>query len=153
MEADLLAAEGKYDAAEDLYLKMESSGDNELRNAAAFGRAGLLLRRGKSAAAAAIFQQLADGNSIWHYPARRELAYTMIRMKQYAGALKQLELIPESQRGVSFSLLYLLAKVYSGDMGEFKQYTKPQTSLPTVLLLQRQKASPEWHHPRVLRQS
>ena len=55
LDADILAAEKKFDEAEKLYSVMENSGDSDLAVAAAFGRAVMRFEQGKLAEAEKTF--------------------------------------------------------------------------------------------------
>ena len=128
LPADILAAEGKYDEAEKLYLALESSGSNESIAAARFGRGALALKMGRTALAEEIFSGLAaapDGvedPAVLPYrtAACRELIYTLIRQEKIAEARKRLDSIPEKQRNVNTEILNALADIASGDLKKFK---------------------------------
>lgn len=122
LPADLLAAEGKYHDAEKLYLAMEENGGDELKIAAKFGRAALLLRMNKLIPAEKLFSELAAlPESVYAFPATRELAYTLIRQKKYAQAEKILAGLPEKHRGVTSDILSQLAQIRQGRTAEFKR--------------------------------
>ena len=122
LPADLLAAEGKFAEAEELYLAMEKNGSAELKVAAKFGRAALMLRMENLEQAEKLFTELASLSSgAYAFPAARELAYTLIRQKKFVQAGKQLAALPPEQRGVTWDILMQLCQVSQGKLDGFKR--------------------------------
>lgn len=122
LPADLLAAEGRFAEAEKLYRAMEDNGSAELKVAAKFGRAALMLRMNKLVQAEKLFTDLASlPGSAYAFPAARELAYTLIRQKKFAQAEKQLAALPQKQRGVTWDILMQLSLVSQDKLDSFKR--------------------------------
>lgn len=122
LDADILAAEKKFDEAEKLYSVMENSGDSELAVAAAFGRAVMRFEQGKLAEAEKLFREvLPEAEPRMQSAIRRELAYTLIRQEKYADALTVLSEVPDEFRENSHDILKALAEIKSGKLDDFKK--------------------------------
>lgn len=121
LEADILAAEKKFAAAEKLYKTMELSGDSELAAAAKFGRACMLFDQGKLVEAEQLFRSVAPAGARLRAAAARELAYTLIQLGKYDEALAVLSENDEAERINSHKILTALAQVKSGKLADFKE--------------------------------
>ena len=122
LDADILAAEKKFDEAEKLYSVMENSSDRELAAAAAFGRAVMRFEQGRLAEAEKLFREvLPEAEPRMQAAIRRELAYTLIRQEKYADALTVLSEVPAEFRENSHDILTALAEVKSGKLDDFKK--------------------------------
>ncbi|MBE6398818.1 MAG: tetratricopeptide repeat protein [Lentisphaerae bacterium] len=139
LPGDLLVAEGKFAAAEQIFAAV-AAGDPASLPAVNFSRGMLKLRSGDLDGAYRLFAELAAGKSEWAAEARIEALYILIRAGKNSEAEKFLKSIPKEQQNGVWAVELYLVEAYAGKTAKLKEdfdkFIESQPVHPHIRLLE-----------------
>ena len=140
LPGDLLAAEGKYQEAEEFFRALLKS-DPQAADATSFSLAAMYMKTGQVEKACRIFGELAKKqDSPWHISAINENIYALIRLGRYPDAIATVGSIPVEKRNADVELLLYLAEVNSGNIANlkknFREFLDKMPPVPHVRLME-----------------